>query len=147
MPPPRPPAYRSPEGNNTVLRDDTTRFSTPRGVALLGETAAPSEEIARVDAESVTMLPPSGDQMAVETQLATNAQPMEQAVVSNSVERMTGSASSVVPAQAQTQPLSEVLDFSGSSSNITPQGGNPSDVMGEHRFMAANLHLTVVDIR
>ena len=93
------------------------------------------------------MLPTSGDQMVDETQLTTNAQPMEPAVASSSVEWRTGSASSVVPAQAQAQPLSEVLDFSGNPSNITPQGGNPSDVMGAHRLMAANLHLTVVDIR
>ena len=94
------------------------------------------------------MLPTSaGDQMTDETPLTMNAQPIEPAVASSLVEWRTGRATSVVPAQAQAQPLSEVLDFSGSPSNITPQGGNPSDVMGAHRLMAANLHLMVVDIR
>ena len=52
-----------------VLRDDTTRFSAPSGVALSGETALPSQENARVDAEPVTTLPASRDETAEKLQL------------------------------------------------------------------------------
>ncbi|KAH8993011.1 hypothetical protein EDB92DRAFT_522653 [Lactarius akahatsu] len=115
----------------SVPHDGTTRFSAPHGATPLGETAAPSQETARADAEPATM-PVSSDKTADETQPTTNAQPMEWAAASSSAEWTTGNARPAtleVSAPPQALPLSEELGFSGDSSDPVPQGWDPSDLM------------------
>jgi hypothetical protein len=86
------------------------RFSVPRGVALLGENAQPSQEIARVDAEPTMMLRAWHDETTDETRPTTNAQPMDWTSASSLIEETARSARPGQPdmsAPPPTQPFSE----------------------------------------
>ncbi|KAH9166655.1 hypothetical protein EDB89DRAFT_192507 [Lactarius sanguifluus] len=130
----------------SVPHDGTTPFSAPHGATPLGETAAPSQETARADAEPATM-PVSGDKTADETRPTTNAQPMEWAAASSSAEWTTGNARPAtleVSAPPQALPLSEELGYSGDSFDPVPQGWDPSDLMDDDSDSSSGVPLSLL---
>jgi hypothetical protein len=92
--------------------DGTSRFSVPRGVALLGETVLPSQEIAEVDAEPTMTLCAWHDETAYETRPTTNARPMDWTPAPSLIEGTASSARPGLPAVStppSAQPFSEEL--------------------------------------
>ncbi|KAN0135955.1 hypothetical protein V8E53_006116 [Lactarius tabidus] len=94
--------------------DGTNRFSVPRGAALLGETALPSQEIARVDAEPTMMLRAWHDETTDETRPTTNAQPMDWTSASSLIEE---TARSARPGQPDMSAPLPAQPFSGEFAN------------------------------
>ncbi|KAH8997096.1 hypothetical protein EDB86DRAFT_924463 [Lactarius hatsudake] len=127
----------------SVPHGGTIHFSAPHGATPLGETAAPSQETARADAEPATM-PVSGDKTADETQPTTDAQPMEWAAASSSGEWTTGNARPAtleMSAPPQALPLSEELGF---SPDPVPQGWDPSDLMDDDSDSSSGVPLSLL---
>ncbi|KAI9448858.1 hypothetical protein BJY52DRAFT_295696 [Lactarius psammicola] len=82
--------------------------------------------------------------MVDETQPMTNAQPMEWAPVSSSVEWTTGNTRPKIPevsAPLPARPLSEELGFSGDLSDLTPQGDDPSELMDDGSSSSSDVPL------